>query len=168
MTAAYNSAEVERLITEAREDDETLRIVVPSCRCSTADLNVGGHAAECPAAPLDAARSKAQHRALINLAAMADQLEAAGGALDVLAAQVDQTDPQCPIGTALTRAGVTRSVGPEPTYDQLRQQHEALVQTARAYISNAGRGDMNDVVKEGLAREEAGLTTDPAGPRGDA
>jgi hypothetical protein len=46
-----------------------------------------------------------------------DQLRAG---LQALAAQVDQTDPQCPIGTALTRAGLTRSGGPEPTYAQLR------------------------------------------------
>lgn len=42
--------------------------------------------------------------------------------LQALAAQVDQTNPQCPIGTALTRAGLTRSVGPEPTYAQLRER----------------------------------------------
>lgn len=54
--------------------------------------------------------------------AMADQLEAARDSIVAFASQVDQTDPQCPIGTALTRAGLTRSPGFEPTYDQLRQQ----------------------------------------------
>ena len=34
-----------------------------------------------------------------------------------------------------------------------------------AYISNADRADMIAVVKEWLAREEAGLVTDPPGPR---
>jgi len=37
-----------------------------------------------------------------------------------------------------------------------------------AYISNATREDMVATVKEWLAREEAGLTTDPQGPRGAA
>ena len=37
-----------------------------------------------------------------------------------------------------------------------------------AYISNAQRADMVAVVKEWLAREEAGLTTDPTGPRGES
>lgn len=54
--------------------------------------------------------------------AMADQLEAARASLVAFAAQVDQTDPQCPIGTALTSAGFTRSPGSEPTYDQLCKQ----------------------------------------------
>ena len=37
-----------------------------------------------------------------------------------------------------------------------------------AYISNADREDMIGVVKEWLARMEAGLSTDPPGPRGEA
>jgi hypothetical protein len=36
-----------------------------------------------------------------------------------------------------------------------------------AYISNSNRDDMIGVVKEWLAREEAGLATDPPGPRGE-
>jgi hypothetical protein len=34
-----------------------------------------------------------------------------------------------------------------------------------AYISNADRATMIDAVKEWLALQEAGLTTDPTGPR---
>lgn len=73
MTATFNAAEVERLVAEARADDETLRVVVSLCRCSTADLIVEGHADECLAASVDAARGKAQRRALANLATY-DQL----------------------------------------------------------------------------------------------
>ena len=59
--------------------------------------------------------------------AMASQLEAARDGITAFNAQVDQTDPQCPIGTALTRAGLTRSPGLEPTYNQLRQQVNRLI-----------------------------------------
>lgn len=37
-----------------------------------------------------------------------------------------------------------------------------------AYISNADRDDMIGVIREWLARQEAGLATDPPGPRGKA
>lgn len=37
-----------------------------------------------------------------------------------------------------------------------------------AYISNGTRETMISAVREWLARQEAGLATDPPGPRGDA
>lgn len=42
------------------------------------------------------------------------------------------------------------------------------VNTAVAYGSNAERGDMIAAIKEWLARAEAGLGSDPPGPRGEA
>jgi len=37
-----------------------------------------------------------------------------------------------------------------------------------AYISNAQRADMIETIKEWIARQEVGMTTDPAGPLGRA
>lgn len=77
MGAQYNAAEIERLVREAREDDEAIRTFRPICCCQTCDLLVEGHSEGCPAAPIDEARDRAERRARHNLRAMADQLEAA-------------------------------------------------------------------------------------------
>lgn len=37
-----------------------------------------------------------------------------------------------------------------------------------AYVSNSSREDMVSAVKEWLVKQEAGLTTDPPGPKADA
>jgi len=68
--------------------------------------------------------------------------------LQALAAQVDQTDPQCPIGTAPTRAGLTRSGGPEPTYAQLRARVLELEQLP-------GPAAARDTVLTGLEDQSA-------------
>jgi hypothetical protein len=70
---AYNPAEVERLIAEAREVDVSLRAETPKCTCD----GVTGCEAWCPRAPWDTARCAGEAWCRNNLAAMADQLEAA-------------------------------------------------------------------------------------------
>jgi hypothetical protein len=77
MGITCTSAEIERLEREAREDIEILDVLVPTCRCSTADLMIEGHDNGRCAGPVEVARAGAARRALVNLRAMADQLAAA-------------------------------------------------------------------------------------------
>lgn len=128
MTAKHNPDEVARLIAEARADDE---------RMTPAPWETGEDPGESAATlrarpcirgrdpgdwvdvivPFGRAYSDAAGiaRTRNNLRAMADQLEAAQAEIDTLRAaianlhdQVDQTDPNDPIGAALTRAGLAR------------------------------------------------------------
>jgi hypothetical protein len=75
-----------------------------------------------------------------------DQLSAG---LDALARQVDQTDPQCPIGMALTRAGLTRWPGLEPAHASLCAQCRNQLEAALAEVDrrNVRRFSVTEGVK---------------------
>jgi ribA/ribD-fused uncharacterized protein len=70
-------------------------VIAAAYRLAAAKLRENGNdqlAGDLEAAPVDAARGKAQRRALANLETMTDQLEAARAVFDALAAQVNQTE----------------------------------------------------------------------------
>lgn len=85
MTAKYDPAEVERLVREAKEDDAALRAPAPGCSCNGAAFCEDW----CPAYPWAVAQSAATQRSEANLAAMADQLEAARDEIARLRAEVE-------------------------------------------------------------------------------
>jgi len=91
--------------------------------------------------------------------AMAAQLEAARDGLLAFSAQVAQTDPQCPIGTALSFVGLTRSPGSEPMYDQLLRSDLDTAIPAQAVAetraNNLDAHDCADPANSGAAMNES-------------
>ena len=166
----YDHAESRRLAQQAREDDRRMPappwdhepaeppagscgIRGPTCSCREDDLAAWcwRHDGVAEFVPIDVADAIIRQRG--NLAAVADQLDAARArvswyesAVCALHDQVDLTAPSDPVGVALTRAGLERRPAPDLEQDDLRTQLE---------VAQAQAKRMRTAIRRLIAAEEA-------------